>query len=152
MNLQPEHQNCPCGHGKTYAECCQPLHHGQPASSPEALMRSRYAAFVLGLADYLRATWHDSTRPETLSLEDSPDWTLLQILNSDQTGDTGSVHFRAIYRVGSGWGFLEENSRFVREQGRWYYLQGETSEGQLKPGRNDPCPCGSGRKYKACCL
>ena len=47
---------------------------------------------------------------------------------------------------------LEEASRFVQEEGRWYYLNGNTSEGPLKPGRNDPCPCGSGRKYKACCL
>jgi len=115
-------------------------------------MRSRYAAFVLDLPDYLRATWHPGTRPETLSLEDSPHWASLQILNASESGDSGKVHFRAVYRLGKGWGFLEENSDFVREDGRWYYLRGKTSEGQLKPGRNEPCPCGSGRKYKACCL
>lgn len=115
-------------------------------------MRSRYAAFVLNLPDYLRTTWHQSTRPETLTLEDSPDWASLQILGSDASGHKGTVHFRAIYRLGAGWGFLEENSDFVQEDGRWYYLRGKTGEGQLKPGRNEPCPCGSGKKYKACCL
>lgn len=115
-------------------------------------MRSRYAAFVLNLPDYLQTTWHQSTRPETLTLEDVPNWAGLQILDTSESGDRGTVHFRALYRLGTGWGFLEENSDFVREQGRWYYLRGDTSEGQWKPGRNDPCPCGSGRKNKACCL
>ncbi len=114
-------------------------------------MRSRYAAFVLNLPDYLLATWHQSTRPQTLTLEGSPDWASLQILGSAQFGNTGTVHFRANYRLGGGWGFLEENSDFVQEDGRWYYLRGSTSEGQLKPGRNEPCPCGSGKKFKACC-
>ncbi|WP_082146582.1 YchJ family protein [Marinobacter subterrani] len=152
MTQPPENRACPCGSGKPYGECCLPLHQGGAASSPEALMRSRYAAFVLNLPDYLRATWHQSTRPETLTLDDSPDWTSLRVLDSSQTGNKGAVHFQAIYRLPSGWGFLEENSDFVREDGRWYYLRGNTSEGQLKPGRNEPCPCGSGRKYKACCL
>lgn len=115
-------------------------------------MRSRYAAFVLKLTDYVLATWHQSTRPESLTLDDSPEWASLLILDASQGSDAGTVHFRAIYRLANGWGFLEENSDFVKEQGRWYYLKGNTSEGQLKPGRNDPCPCGSGRKYKACCL
>ncbi len=114
-------------------------------------MRSRYAAFVLDLPDYLQATWHHSTRPEVLTLEDSPNWSSLQIISATCSCDVGSVHFRAIYRLGAGWGFLEENSDFIKEQDRWYYLRGNTSEGQLKPGRNEPCPCGSGKKYKACC-
>jgi len=115
-------------------------------------MRSRYTAFVLNLSDYLKATWHTSTRPEALDLSESPRWTSLQILSSGHQVDDGSVHFRAIYRVGEGWGFLEEKSTFAREGGRWYYVSGDTSEGALKPGRNEPCPCGSGKKYKACCL
>ncbi|TVP60924.1 MAG: zinc chelation protein SecC [Halomonadaceae bacterium] len=143
---------CPCGSIMPYSECCQPLLQGAPASSPEALMRSRFTAFVGKLPDYLLATWHPSTRPETLSLEDSPDWSSLQVLGSTQSADQGTVHFRALYRQGGGWGFLEENSDFLMEEGRWYYLHGETREGQIKPGRNDPCPCSSGKKYKACCL
>lgn len=115
-------------------------------------MRSRYSAFVLRLTDYVLATWHTRTCPAMLSLEDSPDWASLRILDSSQTGDSGSVHFQAIYKVGTGWGYLEEKSDFLREGERWYYVNGNTSEGQLKPGRNEPCPCGSGKKYKACCL
>lgn len=143
---------CPCGSGQPYHECCEPLHRGQAAASPEALMRSRFTAFVLWLPDYLKATWHPSARPGELSLESSPEWTTLEIKSSHQSGDNGSVHFRAIHRMASEWGFLEENSAFVREQGCWYYLSGDTREGLLRPGRNDRCPCGSGKKHKACCL
>lgn len=148
--ITPEH--CPCGSGKPYSACCQAYHQGKSAPSPESLMRSRYSAFVLEKADYLKSTWHSSTRPQHLDLADSPQWTSLQILSSGQSGNDGEVHFRAVYRVGNGWGYLEEKSAFVREEGRWCYVGGETSEGVLKPGRNQPCPCGSGRKYKACCL
>lgn len=152
MTQRPEIHDCPCGSGKAYRDCCHPFHNGESAPSPEALMRSRYAAFVTDRPDYLLDTWHQRTRPETLTLENSPEWTSLRILSAVESGETGTVCFRAVYRLGRGWGFLEERSQFVREEGRWFYLHGETSEGQLKPGRNEPCPCGSGRKYKSCCL
>ncbi|WP_375177434.1 YchJ family protein [Marinobacter mobilis] len=144
-------QPCPCGSARPYADCCQPWHVGQPAPTPEALMRSRYTAFVLELAEYLSQTWHSSTRPSSLSLEGSPQWLSLQVLSAGTRGDRGQVHFRAVYRSGDGFGYLEEQSDFVLEQGRWFYVAGDTREGTLKPGRNDPCPCGSGRKHKACC-
>ncbi len=115
-------------------------------------MRARYTAFVLNKPDYLLATWHADTRPTELELEDSPDWTSLQVIDTAVKGRQGTVHFRATYRAGAGWGYLEERSDFINEGGCWYYLSGETNEGQLKPGRNDSCPCGSGRKYKVCCL
>lgn len=114
-------------------------------------MRSRYAAFVLKDRDYVLKTWHPRTRPADLSLEDSPGWASLRIIDSQEDGDQGKVQFRAMYRTGNGWGYLEEVSDFVKEGGRWLYLSGDTSEGPLKPGRNEPCPCGSGRKFKACC-
>ncbi|MFV8572070.1 YchJ family protein [Marinobacter sp. SBS5] len=152
MNSADSSSVCPCGSGREYVRCCQPWHLGQPATSPEALMRSRFTAFVLKDPDYLRATWHPDTRPSELELEGSPDWTSLQIIAASEKGHQGKVRFRAVYRVGAGWGYLEEQSDFLKEDGRWYYLSGETSEGPLKPGRNDPCPCGSGRKYKVCCL
>lgn len=145
-------KSCPCGSGQTYGECCQPYHQGEPAPTPEKLMRSRFSAFVMNLPDYVKATWHSSTRPQTLDLTDSPAWASLQVLSSSESGNEGGVHFRAIYRAGKGWGYLEESSTFLREDGRWYYLSGAPREGVLKPGRNEPCPCGSGRKYKACCL
>lgn len=148
--VTPEY--CPCGSGETYSACCRRYHQGEPAPTPELLMRSRFSAFVLKLSGYLVDTWHGSTRPQNLDLTDSPRWTSLQILSSDNSGSEGCVHFRAIYQVGPGWGYLEEKSAFVQEDGRWYYVNGKTSEGLLKPGRNDPCPCGSGKKYKTCCL
>ena len=152
MTDSPTIPHCPCDGQNTYAECCQRYHQGTPAPTPEALMRSRFSGFSLKLGDYVRASWHPSTRPPTLNLDDTTDWTALRILNSSQIGDTGQVHFQAIYRLHSGWGYLQENSQFVRDDGRWYYLQGKPHEGVLKPGRNEPCPCGSGRKFKACCL
>lgn len=143
---------CPCGSQHTYAKCCQRYHEGAFAPTPETLMRSRFTGFVLKLENYLRASWHSSSRPTTLSLDDSPDWLSLRILDSSEASDTGRVHFQAIYRMGSGWGYLQENSEFVREHGRWYYLKGKPREGVLKPRRNEPCPCGSGRKFKTCCM
>lgn len=142
---------CPCGSGTAYADCCGPYHQGAPAPSPEALMRSRYSAFALDLRDYLLSSWHASTRPASLAADDTTHWVRLEILGSQAAGDQGRVHFRATFREGRRWAVLEEESRFLREAGRWYYQEGETSWQRLKPGRNDPCPCGSGRKFKACC-
>ena len=129
---------CPCGSGLDYAQCCRLLHHGEPASSPEALMRSRYSAFVRDDADYVRASWHTDTRPAELTLEGGDQWLGLEIVDATQDGD--------------GFAVLEEHSRFVRENGHWFYLDGEHTVTPFKPGRNDPCPCGSGRKFKKCCV
>lgn len=114
-------------------------------------MRSRFSAFVQHRADYLSATWHSSTRPEDLDLADSPDWVGLSVLDSAENGDQGSVHFKAFYRAGSQWRALEEHSVFVRESGRWFYVEGNTEDIGVKPGRNEGCLCGSGRKFKRCC-
>lgn len=144
---------CPCRSHLPYADCCQRYHQqNKPAPTPEALMRSRYSAFVLRLSDYLLASWHPDTRPADLALEDSPPWASLQILGSEDNGNRGKVHFRALYRTADGWGYLEEHSDFIRENDRWYYHSGDPHEGILKPGRNEPCPCGSGKKFKVCCL
>ncbi|WP_166265580.1 YchJ family protein [Marinobacter caseinilyticus] len=145
-------QPCPCGSDHPYEACCGVFHGGAKAPTPEALMRSRFSAFVLGKADYLRQTWHTSTRPTSLNLDDSPRWQSLSVLSASQHGDQGTVHFRAVYKDQADWGYLEEASEFIREFGVWYYLAGNPTQGVLKPGRNDHCPCGSGRKYKNCCL
>ncbi|TLF52789.1 zinc chelation protein SecC [Halomonas urmiana] len=142
---------CLCGSQRPLADCCGRYHRGEAAPSPEALMRSRYSAFALDLTDYLRETWHSSTRPASLSGDDATRWWRLEILDHDEQGDRGHVQFRATFQEGRRWGVLEEASRFVREDGRWYYFDGEPSVTRLKPGRNDACPCGSGRKFKACC-
>lgn len=87
-------------------------------------MRSRYSAFALGNTRYLLSTWHPSTRP-SLNLADNPEWVKLQVLTSRSDGDRGFVHFRAFYRADGELHMLEEQSRFVREQGHWFYLDGQ---------------------------
>ncbi|AAV82615.1 YchJ family metal-binding protein [Idiomarina loihiensis] len=119
---------CPCGLDKTYQHCCYPYHNGESlASSPEALMRSRYSAFVGRLAGYLEATWHSSYRPAFLDLSDSPNWLKLQVISSSVDQNKGQVHFRAFYRDGDDIAFMEEKSDFIFEDGKWYYLTGQTT-------------------------
>ena len=117
---------CPCGSGRAYAGCCGPLHAGTAAADAEALMRSRYSAYVMGLADYLQATWHATTRPIEFDLAGAPKWLGLAILRHQHTApDHAVVEFVARYKAGGRAGRLHEASRFVREGGRWYYLDGE---------------------------
>jgi len=144
-------QPCPCGSQKAYGDCCQPFHQGQAAPTPEALMRSRYSAFAVEDADYLSATWHSQTRPGNLTLEADTQWLKLEVVSSSEEGDSGKVSFVATFREKQEWLRLSEESSFVRENGRWYYLDGNASFEPLKPGRNDSCPCGSGKKFKKCC-
>ena len=151
--------SCPCGSHLTLDQCCGRYHQGELAPSPEALMRSRYTAFVLGLNDYLLATWHPTTRPAELALDAETEWKSLSIVSAEPPSDSrGSVHFRACFYsqgaqegVQKGWHVLEEVSRFVNEQQRWWYIDGTPTLTRLKPRRNDPCLCGSGRKLKVCC-
>lgn len=144
-------KGCPCGSGQSLALCCGRFHAGEPAPTPEALMRSRFSAFALNLTDYLLASWHPDTRPAELVPDDTTRWLRLEVLESGERGDEGSVHFRATFREGRRFGVLEEASRFRRQAGRWVYLDGSPTVTRLKPGRNDACPCGSGRKLKQCC-
>ena len=118
---------CPCGRA-AYAACCRPLHLGEPAADAELLMRSRYSAYVLGLTDYLLATWHPSTRPATLDLaeEPQPKWLGLEVKRRQTTGPDGArVEFVARYRVGGRGQRLHEKSYFLREAGRWHYVDGD---------------------------
>ena len=121
-------RRCPCGSGLPLGECCGRLHDGTAtAATAEQLMRSRYSAFVLGDAAYLLATWHQSTRPRSLELDDAVRWTGLDVLGT--TGGSllaaeGTVEFRASYVIGQRPGAQHENSRFVRDGGQWRYLDG----------------------------
>ena len=117
---------CPCG-GASYENCCGPWHAGALAPSAEALMRSRYSAFVRGDERYLLATWHASKRPSAMGFEPGTKWLGLQIVDARQISDVqAEVEFIARYRVGGGSAVrLHERSRFVRESGRWFYLDGE---------------------------
>lgn len=152
--IEPQHP-CPCGLTSPYAECCAPYHQGKAvAPTPETLMRSRYSAFVAQDADYLIHTWHASMgvakfKAELVADFDHTEWLGLNVLASATEGDTGMVTFAARFRDDRDGQIhlIHERSRFVREDGQWYYLDGN----QPKVGRNDDCPCGSGQKFKKCC-
>lgn len=121
---------CPCASGHLYAACCGRWHTGPlhlQAPDAEALMRSRYAAYVLELADYLLATWHASTRPAgDFHFEPGLQWLGLQVKRHDSTGpDSAVVQFVARSKLGGRAHRLAETSRFVREAGRWYYVDGD---------------------------
>lgn len=122
--------NCPCGRILDYAACCGRLHAGLPAPDAETLMRSRYTAYTQGKADYLLETWHPSTRPETVEF-DVPTvgrlvWLGLDVVARKAAGDSATVEFIARFRIGGGSAQRQhELSRFVREDGRWYYVDGD---------------------------
>ncbi|MBK7821662.1 MAG: SEC-C domain-containing protein [Tessaracoccus sp.] len=118
---------CPCDTGKPYATCCGRFHDGRPAPTAVALMRSRYAAFARGLADYLLTTWHPATRPAHLEFDDTT-WTGL-VIEATEAGKawdvTGAVAFAASWRRADGTeGALRERSRFALIDGRWLYVDG----------------------------
>ncbi|MBE0462011.1 MAG: YchJ family protein [Halomonadaceae bacterium] len=151
-------KSCPCGTGLSTDLCCARYHNGELAPTPEALMRSRYSAFALNLCDYLLATWHVSTRPVDLSPDPYTQWKGLSIIKKvpdfkegPSQADVGYIQFFAYFKERARWHRLEENSRFVFEQSRWWYMDGTPKVMRLKPRRNDSCFCGSGRKLKLCC-
>lgn len=116
---------CPCG-GASYAQCCGRFHDGALPSTAEQLMRSRYSAYALGLMEYVHRTWHASTRPEQAELQHDPatKWLGLEVKRHVPAGDEATVEFVARYKVGGRAHRLHEASRFVREDGRWYYVDG----------------------------
>ncbi|QEO13218.1 hypothetical protein FLP10_01400 [Agromyces intestinalis] len=119
---------CPCGSGDAFGACCAPFLAGAPAPTAAQLMRSRYTAYVVGDAGYLVATWHASTRPTELELDPDLEWRALAILRTERGGPfdrDGVVEFVASWRDGAERGRLHETSRFVREAGRWCYVDGE---------------------------
>lgn len=122
---------CPCGSGRPLAECCGRFHAGEPAPDAERLMRSRYSAYVLGLEDYLLATWHPATCPATLELDAQPrpQWLGLAV-KSHVPLDAGhaTVEFVARYKLNGRACRLHETSRFERVGGRWVYVDGALSD------------------------
>lgn len=150
-------QPCYCHNSAAFEQCCAPLLQGQAqATTPEALMRSRYSAYRLGLGEYLYHSWHPETRGEltpellTESARDS-EWLGLDIVFSrGGTGDEqGEVEFKARYRDRGRIYLLHERSLFLRDQGSWRYHSGRFNPPKI--GKNAPCPCGSPKKYKQCC-
>ena len=155
---------CPCGTGKGFALCCGPLIAGKAAVTAEALMRSRYSAFALGDIDYIQNTSAGEARLklDRAELERSlpgTQWLGLEIkdVRGGQAGDTvGTVKFKVVFRQGGQLHTQTEQSEFRRIDLAWRYCSGEVDlKARQVPaatvGRNDPCPCGSGKKYKKCC-
>ena len=117
---------CPCGSQLDYKDCCGRFH-DDGAVPPDALslMKSRYSAFVKKRADYLLSTWHETTRPKELTLDDTIKWLGLEIVSFDDGEQEAFVEFIARGKI-SGRAFKQvEKSRFVKEDGRWFYVDGD---------------------------
>ena len=149
---------CPCGADVPFESCCEPYVTDKAhAPTPEALMRSRYVAFAARRSDYIRETWHIKTRPSEVNLaSDEAVWLKLKVLHAEVTADDqyGIVEFEAWYGANGRMGCQQERSRFERQNGRWYYVDGQMPDAsltELKVGRNEQCPCGSTLKFKRCC-
>lgn len=129
--VKPPSDPCPCNLAHDYHACCGRFHAGDAAPDAETLMRSRYSAYARNLHDYLLATWHVSTRPVELNLDDAPNarlrWLGLDVLEHHQDdADHARVRFVARFRVGGQSAQrMCEMSRFVREDGRWFYVDGD---------------------------
>jgi SEC-C motif-containing protein len=158
-------ETCPCGSGKPEQACCGPYLAGErPAPTAEALMRSRYTAYVRGAIDYIVDT-HDPVKREDVDRDAATKWSKqakwlgLEIVSSagGEADSEGAVEFIARYQLGGQARMHHERSRFRKEGGAWFYVDGQDGPAPRAPvrkeataGRNDPCSCGSGKKYKRC--
>jgi SEC-C motif-containing protein len=157
---------CPCGSGRALGECCGPVIEGRLlAPTAEALMRSRYTAYVLGAIDYLTHSLHPEHRHDhdpvaARRWAERAVWEGLEVVDVQGGAEEdaeGRVEFVAAYREREVHKRHHEVGRFLKQEGAWYYVDGEmvadktTRQAGPKVGRNEPCPCGSGKKYKKCC-
>jgi SEC-C motif-containing protein len=146
--------NCPCLSGRSYYDCCEPLHLKQlTATAAEQLMRSRYSASYLGKVDYLVNTLTPSKRHinEAELIEksiESTQWLGLRIVSHKEKSDKAEVEFIAFYQD-KGIQQLHERSNFIKQDGLWFYVDGQFLP-DIKLQRNEPCFCGSGKKLKRC--
>jgi SEC-C motif-containing protein len=159
-------ENCPCGSKKTYDACCGVFIEGkEKAKTPEELMRSRYSAYTKGDIRYIMATMQGPAAQgfdptSALKWAQSVTWKKLEVLNSSMDKNRGLVEFIAHYDDEHGKEKkMHEKSQFVLDEENqvWYYVDGENIShtpyvAESRPGRNDPCSCGSGKKYKKCCM
>lgn len=153
----PAQACCPCGSNKDYLTCCGPiLKDHKLALTAEMLMRSRYTAFVKENSHHLLKTWHETKRPASLNFDDHPvTWVRLVINKTTEgqtTDSTGKVDFSSTYIENGQLCTLNEVSNFSKMNGLWYYVDGVCEVTKKKIERNRPCPCGSQKKFKRCCL
>jgi len=155
---------CPCGSGVQFSECCEPIIKGaRESETAEELMRARYSAFVTHAIDFIVASTHSRTRKEIdLSFirewSETSTWRGLEIIETKQVNDNKAfVSFEAQFTTQGGEDQRHrERSLFERENGEWRFVTGDELKNPTvryetpPPGRNDPCPCGSGKKYKKC--
>ena len=148
--------NCPCHSGQSFDQCCgRFISHRVLPENARQLMRSRYSAYVLHERDYLEQTWHIDHRPQDLRLDEGISWIGLQVIDFQQQDDQATVEFEARLLVAGKVDAVHENSHFVKQQGRWLYTSGDLLLPTFQPwnpGRNETCPCSSGKKFKRCCL
>lgn len=157
---------CPCGSEKPLNDCCGPLLSGEALpKTAEELMRSRYTAFTQGLVGYIRDTRHPRS-PNKFSERSVRKWSrestwhgleVRETSKGQEADETGTVEFVAHYTMDGQRLKHEETASFHRHDGRWCFLDGEyvapepMVRAEAKVGRNEKCPCGSGKKYKRCC-
>ncbi|MCL2267919.1 MAG: YchJ family protein [Chitinispirillia bacterium] len=158
---------CPCLSGKPYAECCEPVvTAARPAGTALELMRARYSAYVKGAVEFVISSTYPDRRSECdekaiRSWSANSEWTGFEIVSTDKGGagdKEGQVEFIARFTEDRMKKVLHETGTFRRVDGVWYYVDGTVhppkpfirEEGKVN--RNDPCPCGSGKKYKKCCM
>jgi len=157
---------CPCASGKTFGACCEPILSGKVRAETAAdLMRARYAAYATGDVEFLYKSSGPEVRKDfdeetTREWSKNATWEGMEILSVEKGGagdDEGHVYFVARYTANGQACEHRENSYFRKIDGEWTFIDGEIETGEPwrreepKVGRNDPCPCGSGKKYKKCC-
>jgi len=144
-------KTCFCGSGQSFKQCCEKFIDGdQSPDNPEQLMRSRYSAYILKNGDYVIQTWHPSTRPESLDLEnDSTQWKGLKIISAADNNVNFVAYFTQDTLNKEKNYALTENSHFIKEE-NWFYLDGEDVN-TIQLTKNRLCPCQSGKKFKRCC-
>jgi SEC-C motif-containing protein len=161
MNNKIDELQCLCGSQVKYNSCCQPYHDDtNRPDTAEQLMRSRFTAYAMRNTDYLLKTWDTSKRPDEIDFsKEGVVWTKLEIVSTKKgkaTDSKGLVEFKAYYESDNEEYVMKEMSRFKKQVGQWLYLDGLVSSvgkvgQQTNQGKNAPCSCGSGKKFKRCC-
>ena len=166
MSETEKNELCPCGSGKKYAECCEPIIKGTvKAPTAEALMRARYTSYVKQEIDFIINTCEKSEEIADIDRKATEDWSKtstwhgLKILRTEkgtESDEEGLVEFTATYTSKGMHDVHHETGYFKKINGEWLYSAGNLKTETVvregaKIGRNDPCPCGSGKKYKKCC-
>ncbi len=157
---------CYCNSAEEFSNCCKPIIEGKKiAETAEMLMRSRYSAYANNNIQYILDTYAEETRPaddinELSEASKTTEWKELEVLNStkgSKDDKTGTVEFKAHFIEGNSKQVMHELSRFVKRDNQWLYIDGSfpthtPAITNKVVGRNEPCHCGSGKKFKKCCM